>query len=393
MTPPAPARTASPARMIGVLLADVTCFAIVMPLLASYASARHASPTAIGILVASYSAMHFLLAPFWGRLSDRIGRRPVLLIGLAGTVVSSLMFAVAANYLLLLLSRVVAGGFGATLNVSQAYVADQSAPDQRTRVMGLVGAAFGFGFIFGPMIGGIASHFGDAVPGMVATGLAAVNLLLALRFVPEPAQHRDAFRANTAPVGVRPFAVPLIAAVCSTLAFTVLYVVLPLVAERSLGYDRRTVSYLFALTGLMTAIIQGGVVGRLAQRLGEGRVLLIGGGLMAAGLAGLAIASGEGGSLLVVSLAVIGAGFGLAGPAETGYVSRIAPATFQGRALGMLQSANALARVVGPVAAGVAMGTGPGAAFLGASGAAILAGVLGLYFRDARRGTQDANAG
>jgi MFS family permease len=234
------------------------------------------------------------------------------------------------------------------------------------------------------MIGGIASHFGDAVPGMVATGLAAVNLLLALRFVPEPEQHRDAFAASSAPVGLRPFAIPLIAAVCSTLAFTVLYVVLPLVAERSLGYDRRTVSYLFALTGLMTAIIQGGVVGRMARRLGEGRVLLIGGVLMAAGLAGLALASGQGGPLLTGSLAVIGAGFGLAGPAETGYVSRIAPAALQGRALGTLQSANALSRVVGPVAAGFAMGMGPGAAFLGASIAALLAGVLGLGFRGSR---------
>jgi MFS family permease len=376
--------------MIGVLLTDVTCFAIVMPLLASYASARHASPTAIGVLVASYSAMHFLLAPVWGRLSDRIGRRPVLLVGLAGTVVSSLLFALAGNYAVLLLSRIVAGGLGATLNVSQAYVADQSPPSQRTRVMGLVGAAFGFGFIFGPMIGGIASHFGDAVPGLVATGLAMVNLLVALRFVPEPAQHRDAFTGGPAPAGWRPFVIPLAAAVCSTLAFTVLYVVLPLVAERSLGYDRRMVSYLFALTGLMTAIIQGGVVGRLARQLGEGRVLLLGGLLMAAGLAGLAAASSQGGVLLTVSLAVIGAGFGLAGPAETGYVSRIAPAAIQGRALGMLQSANALARVVGPVAAGVAMGSGHAAAFIGAAGAAMVAGILGLNFRDARREAQGA---
>jgi MFS family permease len=288
------------------------------------------------------------------------------------------MFALAGNVLMLLLSRVVAGGLGATLNVSQAYVADQSAPDQRTRVMGLVGAAFGFGFIFGPMIGGIASHFGDAIPGLVATGLASINLLLAARFVPEPAQHREAFVSPAAPVGWRPFAVPLAAAVFSTLAFTVLYVVLPLVAEQSLNYDRRTVSYLFALTGLMTAIIQGGVVGGLARRLGEGKVLFMGGMLMAAGLAGLAASSHQGGFLLAASLAIIGAGFGLAGPAETGYVSRVAPAAIQGRALGLLQSANALSRVVGPVAAGVALSGGPVAAFLGAAGSALLAGVLGL---------------
>jgi len=179
-----------------------------------------------------------------------------------------------------------------------------------------------------------------------------------------------------------PFAVPLVAAVLSTLAFTVLYVVLPLVAEQSLKYDRRTVSYLFALTGLMTAIIQGGVVGGLARRLGEGKVLLIGGTLMAAGLAGLAASSHQGGFLLVASLAIIGAGFGLAGPAETGYVSRVAPAAIQGRALGLLQSANALSRVVGPVAAGLAMGQGPAAAFLGAAGSALLAGLLGTQLKN-----------
>ena len=176
----------------------------------------------------------------------------------------------------------MAGGLGATLNVSQAYVADQSAPDQRTRVMGLVGAAFGFGFIFGPMIGGIASHFGDAIPGLVATR-AGVDQPAAGRALRAGAGAAPrGVRGAGGAVGWRPFAVPLAAAILSTLAFTVLYVVLPLVAERSLGYDRRTVSYLFALTGLMTAIIQGGVVGRLARRLGEGQVLLMGGVLMAA---------------------------------------------------------------------------------------------------------------
>lgn len=382
MTPTEPARSASPARMIAVLLADVTCFAIVMPLLASYGAARHASPTAIGILVASYSAMHFVLAPAWGRLSDRVGRRPVLLVGLAGTGVSSLLFAVADNYLVLLLSRLLAGGLGATLNVSQAYVADQSPPEQRTRVMGLVGAAFGFGFIFGPLIGGIASHFGDAVPGLVATGLALVNLLVALRHLPEPAQHREAFAVRGETPGWGMLAAPLAAAVLSTLAFTVLYVVLPLVAERSLGYDRRTVSYLFALTGLMTATIQGGVVGRLAPRWGEGRVLLAGGLLMAIGLAGLGLAADLGGLPIAASLAIVGIGFGLAGPAESGYVSRVAPANVQGRSLGLLQSANALARVVGPVAAGFAMAAGGGqVAFLAAAGCGAAAGLLGMRFR------------
>lgn len=376
-TASAPVRDTRSPWLIAVLLGDVTCFGIVMPLLASYAAEFGAATSAIGILVASYSAMHLLLAPAWGRLSDRIGRRPVLLIGILGTFLSSLVFALADSFLLLLASRVLAGGLGATLNVAQAYAADRSSPEGRTRVMGLIGATFGMGFILGPTIGGITSGFGTAAPGLAAAAISLLTLVVAWVRLSEPARHRPAFTAPPVPVAWRPFALPFAAAIGSTLAFTVLYVVFPLHAESVLGFDRSRVSYLFAYTGLVTALFQGGVVGRLAPRLGEGRVVILGGLLMAAGLALLPNVA-AGGGMLFLALGALGAGFGLAGPAEAGYVSRIAAAEVQGRVLGMLQSANALARILGPIAAGVGMAAGgAGAAFLGAAGCALVAGGLG----------------
>jgi MFS family permease len=173
----------------------------------------------------------------------------------------------------------------------------------------------------------------------------------------------------------------------STLAFTVIYVVFPLHAEQALGFDRSRVSYLFALVGVMTALVQGGLIGRLSRRYGEGHLVVAGGLLMALGLAGLAMTA-EGAWSLYPGLIALGVGFGLAGPAEAGYVSRLAPPGSQGRVLGMLQSANSVARVLGPVAAGVAMSAGGAvASFLTAAAAAAGAGALGALFR---RGSGDS---
>jgi fucose permease len=159
----------------------------------------------------------------------------------------------------------------------------------------------------------------------------------------------------------------------------VLYVVFPLHAEQALGYDRSRVSYLFAYVGLMTALVQGGLVGALSRFLGEGRLLLLGGLLMAAGLWWLPRVSDGGGVPFFLSLAMLGIGFGLAGPAEAGYVSRASPPELQGRILGSLQSVNSIARILGPVAAGLAMGAGGApAAFVGAAAFAGAAGLLGL---------------
>jgi multidrug resistance protein len=361
---------------------DLIGFGIVLPLLPSYAAAFHVGDTGIGVLVASFSLMQFLFAHWWGRLSDRIGRRPVLLVGLAGSAISYLLFALATSFWVLLLSRVVAGAMGATVNVAQAYLADITTPDRRARAMGSIGAAFGLGFVVGPALGGITSHFGDQVPGLVASALTAANFLLAWRWLPESRRQAPA-ATETVPVHWSRFTMAFGSVACSTVAFTVLYVVFPLQVERALGLDRHASAYLFVLIGVVSAAIQGGLIGRLVPRFGE-RPLIIGGGvLLAAGLGLLpeafAVGPGGGRGLLYLALFVLATGAAMIGPSAAAYVSRIAPAEEQGRALGLLQSVGAVARIVGPlVAGGVAGRLGPRMAFFVASGMAGMAGVSAL---------------
>jgi DHA1 family tetracycline resistance protein-like MFS transporter len=373
----------SPALLVfATVFLDLIGFGIVLPLLPSYAASFHVSDTAIGFLVASFSLMQFLLAHWWGRLSDRIGRRPVLLVGLAGSAVSYLLFALATNFWVLLLSRMVAGGMGATVNVAQAYLADVTPADRRARAMGLLGAAFGLGFVVGPALGGITSHFGDAVPGLVASGFSAANFLLAWRWLPE-SRHGAPEPPNRVPVHWSKFTMAFGTVALSTVAFTVLYVVFPLQVERALGFDRHHSAYLFVLIGLVSAVIQGGVVGRLVGRVGERPLMITGGLMLAGGLALLptAFAAGPAGGmrLLYLALLVLAAGSAMIGPSAASYVSRIAPAAEQGRALGLLQSVGAVARIGGPILAGAVAGHASArAAFFVASGAAGLAGVSAM---------------
>jgi multidrug resistance protein len=357
---------------------DLIGFGIVLPLLPSYAAAFHVSETAIGLLVASFSAMQFLLAPSWGRLSDRVGRRPVLLVGLAGSTLSYLLFASADSFAVLLISRIVAGGMGATVNVAQAYLADVTPPAQRSRAMGLVGAAFGLGFVVGPALGGISSRWGGRGPGLLAAAISGTGFLLTWWWLPESRTHQPIER-RAPPEHWTRYLMPFTVVALTTVGFTVMYVIFPLEAERALGYDRHQVAYLFVVMGLVSAVVQGGLVGRLAARFGEQSLMVTGGVLMAASLGGLpvALAPGQGQALLLLALSGLGLGSALVGPSAAAWVSRSAGQEEQGRALGLLQSVGAVARIVGPLlAGGLTHGAGARMAFLTAGGAAGAAGLL-----------------
>lgn len=357
MTTPAPLPRSAIPVVIATVFIDVIGFGMVLPLLPSYAARMGATPGNIGLLVASYSAIQFILAPLWGRVSDRIGRRPVLLIGLAGSVASYLVFAFANSLPLLLLSRILDGGSGATVNVAQAYLADETTPEKRTKAMGMVGAAFGLGFIVGPILGGITSAIGNTLPGIIAAVITAINLIMAWRVLPESIPAAVAADAPTARTPWRALAAPVAVLFLATLAFSVMYVVFPLFGEQRFGASRSVVSYWFAYVGLATAIVQGGLLGRLVTRLGEVGVARLGAGVMAVGflLIPPAGALGAPGPLFYSALALLGAGFGMAGPAMIGLASRRAAATVQGRTLGVTQSASSLARIVGPIVAGAVM--------------------------------------
>jgi MFS family permease len=376
--PTTPARSAIPI-VVATVFVDVIGFGMILPLLPSYAARLGGSPAAIGLLVASYSAMQFVLAPLWGRASDMFGRRPVLLIGLAGSVASYLVFAWADSLPLLLLSRVLDGGSGATINVAQAYLADETTPEKRTKAMGVVGAAFGLGFIVGPILGGITASIGTTLPGLVAAAITAANLVMAWLLLPESVRRVATPGVAEAPLAWRGLAPPVTVLFLATLAFSVMYVVFPLYGEARFGASRSTVGYWFAFVGLATAIVQGGLLGRLVARFGEAGVARLGALLMAVGFV-LVPPAGEAaapGALFYGALTLLGAGFGMAGPSMIGLASRRAAATVQGRTLGVTQSASSLARIVGPIVAGLVMqASSDGGAFRLSAGFAALALVI-----------------
>ncbi len=350
---------------------------MILPILPGHAASLGITPVMIGVLVGAYSAIQLLLAPFWGRVSDRFGRRPVLLLGLAGSAASYLCFAIAGNWWLLLLSRLLDGGSGATINVAQAYLADSTPPAERARAMGKVGATVGMGFIVGPMLGGITAARGVPFVALLAAAITTANLLAALRFLPESEQGTEPDPAAAPEVPVTAVLLPLVVLGLSTLAFSVMYVVFPLWGEQQLGATRSTVSYWFALMGLVTAITQGGVLGRLVGKVGEAGTARGGMAFLAAGLAMIPLASG-GGARFYTVLALLGIGYGLAGPSMLGLISRRTGGARQGSVLGVAQSVASLARIVGPVFAGAVMsGAGAEWAFL-ASAAVATFGLLAV---------------
>ena len=356
---------------------DLVGFGIVLPLLPFYATELGASPFAVGLIIASYSAMQFLFAPIWGSLSDRYGRRPLLLVGLFGSAASYLVFGLARSLEVLLLSRVIAGIMGANIPVAQAYIADSTTIERRARGMGLIGAAFGLGFIFGPAIGGGLSPWGYGVPGFVAAGLSLTAATAAWRWLPESLtpenRVRDGQRILSAVTGRARAATrvltrkrlrdPIGVFFLGTMGFAGFTTIFPLFLENPLGLTAVHAGGMFALVGMVSAGVQGGLIGPMVERYGERVNAALGGTVLSAGV----IAMGLGQSILatILSLLAVGVGWGLLAPSLQSLVSRRAMANEQGEVLGVNQSASALARVIGPVAAGWAYGAlGSGLGFV-----------------------------
>ncbi len=367
-----------------IVLIDLIGFGIVLPLLPAYAAEFSTSETAIGALVASFSFLQFLVAPWWGRLSDRIGRRPVILLGLASSAASYVLFALAHDYWMLLLSRVLAGGIGATVNVGQAYLADITPAPNRSRAMGMIGVAFGVGFIVGPAIAALTSHSGATVPGLVAAGFCLLSLVLGWRYLPETRGHTPANPRGAVPWPsvTAPYAVMLL----SVVGFAVITVVFPLFTVQSLGLGRRETSMFFVLMGVSSAVVQGWLVGKLAPRVGERVLMIMGSLLLAAGLAAIPLpgwlqwSPAAEGALFVGGLVALSAGTGFAWPAVAALVSRNTAGEDQGRALGALHSVASIARVIGPLFIGlVGERGGFETAFFVAAGLSVAAAIAGLF--------------
>jgi len=335
-------------------------FGIIIPLLPYYAETYGATGFTVGLLTTSFSFCQFLFAPVWGRLSDRVGRRPVLIGSLLVTGLSYLIYAGAGTLAMLFASRMLAGVAGAVLSTAQAYVADTTTRENRTKGMGLIGAAFGMGFIFGPAIGGILSRWGFAVPAYASAGLALAAALFALLRLPEslPAGIRaEASARRTSRTSFREaFRRPVVGAVLglffvATLCFSGMEAILALFSQRFFGWGPHEIGYLFAYVGVVAASMQMGIVGNLARRFGERALVraglfLMGGAFVAAGLVPPL-------ALFLVVMGAIAVASGLLTPSLSGLVSIATPPEEQGGILGIYQSLGSLARAVGPFLGGL----------------------------------------
>jgi DHA1 family tetracycline resistance protein-like MFS transporter len=337
-----------------IVFIDLLGFGMVIPVMALYAERLGAPDSQIGWLMTGYSAMQFVFTPIWGRLSDRLGRRPLLLLSIAMTAVAFFGYAIAPTFAWLLVSRLFAGAATANIAIAQAYIADVTPPEGRARGMGLIGAAFGLGFILGPAMGGLLSNVSLAAPGYAAAALAAANGVAAFFVLPEPSlrvevQHRPRFTRlleEFKKPGIRRLILIYLFAI---FAFSGMEATFALLAAHRYHLDRSRVSYVFAFIGVVVTIVQGGLIGPLTRRFGE-RALLVAGLLaQALGLVALPYAGGLGG--LLVACLPLAFGSGLTTPALTSLISRSAAAEDQGGTLGVGQAAAALGRVAGPISA------------------------------------------
>lgn len=339
-----------------VVFVDLLGFGIVLPLLPRYADLFEAPEWQIGVLLASFSAMQFLFAPLWGRLSDRYGRRRLIALGLVGSTTSYVLFALAWSYWLLLVSRILAGIFAATIGTAQAYIADVTGSRDRGKQMALIGAAFGIGFTFGPAVGGYSYEwFGLAGPGWVAAGFSGLALVLALTRLKEPERHLEGAvplerRGSIAVVRSTP-GVPLVILLqfVAVFCFANFEGTLALVTKRAWGLDIKDNGLIYTYVGFCLLIAQGFVVRRLMPRVGERNFARIGSLLLGAGLVGIAAGPGALAWILLV-LAVAVLGFAMISPSLASLVSLHTPPDRQGAVLGLSQSAQSLARIFGPYA-------------------------------------------
>jgi multidrug resistance protein len=338
---------------------DLVGFGIILPILAIYGERLGASPTTLGFLVSSFSVAQLVFSPLLGRLSDRIGRRPVILLSLFGTAVGSVLTGGATSVWMLFVGRIVDGASGASVSVAQGAVTDVAPPEERAHLLGLLSAAFGVGFVLGPALGGLAALAGPRVPFFVAAGIAFANGLVAIKRLPEtyPPEARRRVAAEVAEpvveVGERRRTLARLALVAfiATAAFSAFEATFSLFGQRRFGLTEGSVSVVFVGIGLLLVTVQGGLVRPVNARLGSVVALRVALGATAIGL--LLLAATTTWLLLIPALALLVIGQGLATPTMATLVADRAHDARRGGALGFQQSAGALARIVGPAMGGI----------------------------------------
>lgn len=354
---PTPAR--SPLGLIFLtLFIDMLGFGIVIPVLPLYAEGSRigATPAQLAWIVGIYSLLQLVCAPLFGKLSDRIGRKPVLVVSILGTAVGFVVLGAATTVWMLILGRIIDGASGGNISTAMACIADVTTKENRSRNMGLVGAAFGLGFMLGPAIGGVLSkHFNLATPFYFAAGLALLNALLVWLRLPETltaeSRARAKERATVGEVFHGGRAGMITAILASQLAavtgFSIMTALFALYCEKRFGYDTAQVGYILAYVGLLGVLFQGGLLRRLLKKPIEKELAVIGAVVLALSMAALPFTHTLG-VLLVVCFG-ISLGNSFVTPTLNGLASRSTDAHCQGRLLGLMQSAGSLGRFLGPM--------------------------------------------
>ncbi|MCW5824327.1 MAG: MFS transporter [Cyanobacteria bacterium TGS_CYA1] len=336
---------------------DLVGFGLIIPALPTYAQRLHAGEFTVGMLIASYSLMQFFFTPIWGRLSDKLGRRPMLLFSLAASAVGYLIWGLTDSLWMLFLSRLVAGFGNANIAVAQAYIADVTSLENRAKGMGLVGAAFGLGFVIGPAIGCGLSAMGMSLGalGFVAFGFSLLDFILTAFLLPEPEKRSNAGNER---FGISPkfffdvltnakLKVSLAIFFISTFAFANMEATLILLTNKIFKFNDVQNMLMFLYIGILMVFVQGGLIHRLNKKYGEKKLIIIGTALIALGL--LATPISQNPVILYAALAVLALGSGINTPANQSILSKLAPSDTAGGVLGVGQSLSTLGRILGPI--------------------------------------------
>ncbi len=355
-------------------------FGIVIPILPFLVQKLGGGAISLGVFMAAYSIMQFFFAPVWGRLSDRIGRRPVLLIGLSGYGLTFFLFGLAGNMYALIFIRALSGMVSsATLPTAMAYLADITEGAERSRSMGMVGAAMGLGMVFGPALGGWLGHYSFVTPFFVAGGLALLVLPFAWFFLPETLRQPVVNPGRKRPeitwaVVKDPMFVLFAFNFIMSFGVAMFETTFAWLAAAKVNFGPREIGIVFMVSGIAGVVIQGGLIGRLVKRFGDARLVIAGTLLCAAGLL-LILWSGNPVSVILSTL-VFMIGSSLMGPTSSSLVSKYAK-DGQGVSLGLFQSFGSLGRIFGPIAGGTLYGLMMGLPYVTGSVLMLLMLVLG----------------
>lgn len=377
---PSPSRSALIVVYATVFI-DLLGFGLILPLLPYYAQTFGATGLWLGALMTAYSVGQFLGAPVIGRLSDRFGRRPLILLTLAGSVASLSLAGAATSLGVLLAARLLAGLFGGSIAAAQAYIADVTTREERSKYMGLLGAAIGMGFVFGPALGAGLARFGFGTAAYTAAALAAANLGFAFFKLPESRVVDRSGAAATFSLATlaQGLGQPRVRAILATsflamLGFVAMETTYPLLGAQTYQMTAQDLGLMFTLIGVVMVIVQGGIVGRLAPKLGEPLVARVGVTILAASLALIPFAPTIAASAAVLALLAVGQG--LASPTIAAILSKSVGKDEQGGTLGLSQSLGAAARGIGPVLAGYLYDRQAAAPYFAAAACAALAALL-----------------